>query len=169
MAQPRRLLDHPILGAIDISEPGYWDAEFAFAGKPITVDLNLEGGAVPDSALEALPKTLSDLESLDRAARVAMLESAHSGTSDAAAVLYLAHHHRALSRDDFHRAFGVEEPDPAHFGAVLPRFALVRVGLYPEREQRRILLDYCVDTDLTSYLLCVAFDAHGQAAVALES
>jgi hypothetical protein len=159
-----------MLGAIDPSAPGFWDTNVSFAGRVVTVDLTIEEPGLSTSVLRELPQSLSDLEPLDRAARAAILSDAQSGDDDAAAVLYLTHHHEVLSREDYQRLFGVMVPDLTDPGPLLRRLALVRVGLYPEQEDRRILLDYSIDPDATSYLLSVSFDSHDDVtAVDLES
>lgn len=159
---------HPLLGAIDLSKPGYWNAEVNFAGRVVNVDLTIEEPDLSTSALGKLPQSLRDLEPLDRAARAAILSDAQSG--DSAAVLYLTHHHDELSREEYHRLFGVTEPDLTDPAPLLRRLVLVRIGLYPAQDERRILLDYSIDPDTTNYLLCVAFDSGGHAvAVDLES
>ena len=85
-------------------------------------------------------------------------------------MLYLTHHHEELPPEDYRRLFGVSAPDLANPQPLLSRMALVRVGLYPENDDRRILLDYSIDPDTTNYLLCVAFNSVGKpVAVDLES
>lgn len=161
---------HPFLGVIDPSKPGYLHAEVTFAGRAITVDLTIEEPDLSSSVLAKLPQSLRDVEELDRAARAAILSDAQSGDDDAATVLYLTHHHDELSADDFQRLFGVTAPDLTNPEPALQRLALVRVGLYPEQDESRILLDYSIDPDSTNYLVCVSFDANGHAnAVDLES
>jgi hypothetical protein len=161
---------HPILGAIDPSVPGRWDADVNFGGRVVTVHLAIEEPELPPSALAELPQSLLDLEPFDRAARAAILSDAQSGDDDAASVLYLTHHHEVLSHEDYQRLFGVIAPDLANPQPLLSRLALVRVGLYPEQDDRRILLDYSIDPGTTNYLLCVSFDSDGQPiAVDLES
>jgi len=141
-----------------------------FRGRIVTVDLTIEEPGVPASVLGELPQSLGDLEPLDRAARAAILSDAKSGDDDAASMLYLTHHHEVLSPEDYHRLFGVAAPDLTNPEPLLSRLALVRVGLYPEQEDRRILLDYSIDPDTTNYLLCVSFDDDSQPiAVDLES
>jgi Protein of unknown function (DUF2004) len=161
---------HPLLGPIDPSKPGQWGAEVSFAGRTVTIDLTIEEPDLPPSSLEGLPQSLADVEALDRAARAALLSDAKSQDPDAAAVIYLTHHHTELSSETYLRLFGVQMPNLAAPAPLLERMKLVRIGLYPEDEDRRILLDYSIDPDMTHYLLCVAFDVAGQvSAVDLES
>ena len=161
---------HPILGAIDPTAPGFWDVDVTFGGRTVTVDLTIEESELPPSVLRELPQSLRDLEALDRAARAAILSDAQSGDDDAASALYLTHHYEVLSSEDYQRLFGVSAPDLANPQPTLSRLALVRVGLYPEQERRRILLDYSIDPDATNYILCVSFDSNGEPiAVDLES
>ena len=161
---------HPILGAIDPSETDYWEADVTFGGRSVSVDLTIEDPELEPSALAALPQSLNDIEPLDRAARAAILSDAQSEDDDAAAALYLTHHHEVLSAEDYLRCFGSTAPDLASPGAALARLKLVRVGLYPTEQDRRVLLDYSIDPETTSYLLCVSFDAGNQpVAIDLES
>ena len=161
---------HPILGAIDTSAPGFWDATIAFGGRTVTVDLTIDSSDVSAALIEDLPQTSNDLEPLDRIARVEILRDAQSGDDDAAAALYLTHHRDVLPPGEFQRLFGTADPDPANAEALLSRLVLVRVGFYPENEKSRVLFDYSIDSEATNYLLCVSFDSRGQpTAVDLES
>lgn len=161
---------HPILGTLDPSVPGFWEGEVTFGGRVVTVDMTIEEPELAAPALHGLPQSLADLEPLDRAARAAILADAEADDDDAAALLYLTHHHDVLPPEDYQRLFGVAAPDLVNPEPLLSRLVLVRVGLYPEQEDSRILLDYSIDPDTTQYLLCVSFDSDGEAvAVDLES
>jgi hypothetical protein len=161
---------HPILGAVEPSAPGFWDATVTFGGHAVRFDLTIDGSDLAAADLNDLPQKAEDLMSLDRKARAAILHDAQSGDEDAAAQLYITHHQSVLSASDFQRLFGTSRPDPADFAAILSRVVLVRVGLYPEDADRRVLLDYSIDPDATNYLLCVSFDSGGEpTAVDLES
>jgi hypothetical protein len=47
---------HPILGAVDPFEPGFWEADVAFGGRICHFDLTIEGSDVPDVPASALQK-----------------------------------------------------------------------------------------------------------------
>jgi len=161
---------HPILGTIDPSSPGFWDATITFAGRGIFFDLTIDGEELTAADLGDLPQQPEELEPLDRAARIAILADAQSGDEDAAAFLYVTHHQKVLSAEDFRRLFGTDRPDLGNVGPLLSRLVLVRVGLYPEDEDQRILLDYSIGPDVTDYLLSVSFNLNRQATgVDLES
>jgi hypothetical protein len=161
---------HPILGAIDPSVPGFWDTAITFDGRTVTFDLTVDGSDLASAELNNLPRKVEELEPLDRAARIAILQDARSGDDDSAAKLYITHHHDVLPRPDFARLFGTDTPDLAQPDALLSRLVLVRVGLYPENEDQPFLLDYSIDPDVTNYLLSVSFDSNRQPlAVDLES
>jgi hypothetical protein len=162
---------HPILGKLDPAAPGSWDATVAYGGRDVSVDLTIDGDGVTAAHLEALPQEVAELNDLDQAARLAILQDADSGDEDGAALLYITHHHRELSAPDFKRLFGTDRPDLASCKSLLSRLILVRVGLYPESEEAQILLDYSIiDPNATNYLLCVSFDSSRRpTAVDLES
>jgi hypothetical protein len=161
---------HPILGAFDPSASGFWDATVSFGGRDVIFDLTIDGSDVTAADVDHLPHKSEDLEPLDRAARLAILSDAQSGDDDSAATLYITHHQRELSAADFARVFGTNNPDLADSKTLLSRLVLVRIGLYPENEDRQILLDYSIDPEATNYLLCVSFDSSGHpTAVDLES
>ncbi len=82
----------------------------------------------------------------------------------------MTHHQRLLSSTDFARLFGTDRPDLQNLEPLLSRLILVRVGLYPEDEDQRILLDYAIDPDVTDYRLSVSFNLKRQpTGVDLES
>lgn len=163
-------IEHPILGSIDPSVPGFWDATVTFDGRDVEFDLTVDGSGLTPADIGSLPRRVEDLAPLDHAARLAILEDARSGDDDSAATLYLTHHHDALPGADFARLFGTDTPDLAEPDALLSRLVLIRVGLYPENEDRPFLLDYSIDPDATNYLLSVSFDSNRQPfAVDLES
>jgi hypothetical protein len=161
---------HPILGEIDPTGPGFWDATITFSGRGIFFDLTIDGEELTAADLGDLPQQPEDLEPLDRAARRAILEDAQSEDEDAAAILYVTHHQKVLPAGDFERLFGTARPDPGNLEPLLSRLVLVRVGLYPEDEDQRILLDYSIAPDVMDYLLSVSFNLKRQpTGVGLES
>ncbi len=161
---------HPILGAIDPSVPGFWHATVTFGGRAVRFDLTVDGPGLTFAAINDLPQRVEDLEPLDRAARLAILQDARSGDDDSATTLYITHHQSELSGADFVRLFGTGSLDLARPDELLLRLILVRVGLYPENEDQPLLLDYSIDPDATNYLLSVSFDSSRQPlGVELES
>jgi hypothetical protein len=163
-------VSHPILGTIDPTGPGFWDATITFAGRGVFFDLTIDGEELTAADLGDLPQQPEELEPLDRAARLAILEDARSGDEDAAAFLYVTHHQKVLSAGEFQRLFGTDRPDLTNLEPLLSRLALVRVGLYPEDEDQRILLDYSIGPDVTDYVLSVSFNLKRQpTGVSLES
>jgi hypothetical protein len=139
-------------------------------GHTVTLDLTIEGTGLTAADLSDLPQDSRDLLPLDRAARVAMVRDSNSGDEDAAATLYLSHHQSEFDTEELLRLFGTSTPSMADPAEMLSRLILVRVGLYPEDDDRRVLLDYSIDPNVTDYLLCVSFNAEGEpVAVDLES
>jgi|GEM_PF-1529946 len=163
-------ITHPILGPIDLAASRSWYVEVNFGGRTVIVDLTIETAGLPESALQGLPQELADLEPLDRAARAAIVADAKAVDEDSAAALYLTHHYDELETKIYQRLFGGAAPDLDNPEPYLSRLRLVRVGLYPESDTRRIVLDYSIDPDMTHYLLCVGFDsANKVVSVELES
>ncbi|MEZ5977710.1 MAG: DUF2004 domain-containing protein [Planctomycetota bacterium] len=162
---------HPLLGVVELGAPGFWMADIRYGARDVSIDLTIDGRDVTAAQIETLVPSVHEIERLDRAARLAILEDARSDPDDdPAAPLYVAHHHSELPSDEYERLFGTGRCDPAIFASALERLVLVRVGLYPESEDRRVLMDYSIDPDATDYLLCVGFDSEGRAvAVDLES
>lgn len=155
-------ITHPILGTINPSIPGSWEATVSFAGRAVGFDLSVEGHGLAADQLDHLPRTVEELALLDRAARLAILRDARSGDDDSAAMLYITHHRDVLPRPDFVRLFGTDTPDLEDPEPLLSRMILVRVGLYPENQDEPFLLDYSIDPDATNYVLSVSFDASRQ-------
>ena len=71
---------HPILGTIYPSSPGFCDATITFAGRDIFFDLTIDGEELTAADFGDLPQQAEELEPLDRAARLAILEDAQSET-----------------------------------------------------------------------------------------
>jgi hypothetical protein len=163
-------IQHPILGQLDPSIRGFWRKEVVFAERPIQFDLTIDRAGPLPPVLSGLPQKAEDLAPYDRAARLAIQRDAESGDEDSAANLYVTHHESELSAAQLQRLFDTDRPSAANRAAMLSRLLLVRVGLYPEENRAHVVLDYSIDPDFTHYLLCVSFDAAGQAtAVDLES
>lgn len=160
-------LAHPIWGSVDLAAPGLWQGELSYAGSSVSVELTLDAAGLSASSVESLPTSPTDLEPLDKAARALILSDAKSRDEDCASIIYLLHHAEVLSPEHYRRLFGVSTPDLDHPEPLLARLRLVRVALYPEHKERKIVLDYSIDPDFTHYLLCISFDANG-VAVALE-
>lgn len=149
---------HPILGPVDLSQPGYWATTVSHAGRDVTFSLVILEEGVTAEAIESLPRDVAEFEALDRAARRAILEDAESGGEDSSALLYLTHHHAEVPPGEFRRLFGADQPGPANLAELLARLVLVRVGLNPESRGGPIVLDYTIGKDVTDYVLCVSFE-----------
>jgi hypothetical protein len=162
-------VSHPLLGAIDPSGPGFWDATLSFAERDVMLDLTVEGSELTAAELEDVLKKAADLRGLDKRARKAIASDAE-GDEEAAAALYVSLHRDELSDEQLQQLFGTTDRKAVTPDALLSKLHVVRVGLYPENEDGQILLDYSLGEDVTNYLLCVSFDAEGDvAAVDLES
>ena len=74
----------------------------------------------------------------------------------------MTHHQKLLSPDDFKTPVRHRPPDLGDLEPLLSRLFLVRVGLYPEDEDQRLLLDYSIDPDVTDYVLSVSFNLKRQ-------
>lgn len=162
-------VSHPLLGTIDPSGPGFWEATTSFAEREVMLDLTLEGTDLAAGALEEVLRKLDDLEKLDKVARKAIRRDARDG-EDAAAALYVSLHRDELTDEQLEQIFGTADRAGVTAETLLSRLFVVRVGLYPESDDGQILLDYSLGEDVTNYLLCVAFDPDGSvSAVDLES
>lgn len=153
---------HPFFGTIDPATSDCCDTTVAVSGRTVTVDLTFDDPDQDEGALDGLPRTSAALEELDRLARDAIVRDAQSGENDSAGALYITHHYSEFGADEFERLFGLASPDLANALEMLARLVLVRIGLYPEQQDRQVLFDYSIDSDATNYLICVAFDSGGQ-------
>ena len=78
---------HQILGALETSAPGFWDAAINFGDRAISFELTIGGPALTAADLDDLPQKPEDLVPLDRTARAAILRDAQSEDEDSAAKL----------------------------------------------------------------------------------
>lgn len=152
-------VNDPLFGALDPKAPGSWNATRSHDGRDVAFDLTIAGKELALDALERALQRVSDLAPLDRAARAAIQRD--EDDEDAAANVYYDHHLEELEDADLVAVFGASDRDAIDRDAFLSKLVLVRVGLYPERPDSALLLDYSIGPDVTNYVLCVAFDAEG--------
>src|SRR5512144_469318 len=112
-------VQHPILGSVDPSAPGYWEAVVTFGGREVEFDLTLDEPGVTARDLQDLPQRPEDLAALDRAARAAIVEDARSDDENSSATLYLSHHEEVLPEVTRQRLFGTTAPSAADAEAML--------------------------------------------------
>ena len=160
----------PIFGTIDPSAPGFWLASVTFEGRAVEFDMTIDGVGMSATDVNSLPQRMDELVLLDRTARLAILDDAKSGYEDSATAVYLGHYRSVLSVVEFQRLFGTKSADLRDAETIFSRMILIRVGLYPEAEEYQVLLDYSIDPDTTSRILCVSFDSNRRlTAVDLDS
>jgi hypothetical protein len=160
---------HPLLGTIDSSTPGFWEATMSFADRDVVLDLTIEGTDLSPATLKDVLRRADDLAALDKLAAAAIRRDAKDG-EDAAAGMYVHHHLEELPDAHLEQLFGTSDREQITPETLLSRLFIVRVGLYPESDDGQILIDYSLGADVTSYLLCVSFDDAGKpTAVDFES
>jgi hypothetical protein len=163
-------LTHPLFGDIDLAAGDYWAAKSEHAGHPLKIDLNIEGGAVDAGDLERVMRLAGDLGTLDGVGRGALRADYDQGQHPEGVALYLTHHLDELDEVELAECFGTADRKVIDIVALLARLRLCRVGLYPNRPERGIVLHYSIGMDVTNYLLVVSFDATGDVVdVAMES
>lgn len=163
------VIEHPLFGTVDLATAGEWDAKLRFGGHEIDVTLTLDEPSSAPGEVEARLSLLDELTLRDREAREAMAGEA-TGGEDNASGLYIAHHRDELPQGEWEQLFGAIEPNDVDAECFLAQLQVVRVGLYPDAEDRCLLLDYTLPDGVTNYLLSVSFDHNGQLAdIEMES
>ena len=153
-------ISHPVLGRIDTSAPGHWEGTRTLLGRRVTIDLTLEEANASPAIINAALQLSEDARLLDEEARAALASDLEEG-DDAVSVIYVNNQLSELSDEELSNLFDddPENVDPEEF---LEKMQLVRLGIYPEETERHVLLDYSIGSDLTTYVLSVAFDRTGQ-------
>jgi hypothetical protein len=146
-------------GTIDHSVPGSWSAAQAYAGREVTFDLSIQHGHLDGVVLQGVLARVADLSALDAAARAALRRDLVA--EDSHVETYFDHHVAELDDAELLKLFGTAAREEIAVDSFFERLALVRVGLYPERADAQLLLDYSLGPDVTNYVLCLAFDAQG--------
>jgi hypothetical protein len=155
------LLAHALFGTVDSSAPGSWQATLTFSGRPVTVELVIDGNELPAESLASTLRLSDDIDSLDASARAALRRDLDQN-EDSAVGLYSCHHLDELSDSTLLGLFGVVERDTLDADGFLGRLTLLRIGIHPENAARSVVCDYSLGAELTDYLLVVSFGASGQ-------
>jgi hypothetical protein len=163
-------LTHPLFGDIDLAAGDYWAAEIEYAGHPVKIDLNIEGGAINAADFERVMHLAGDLATLDGLGRGALRADYDQGEHPEGVALYHTHHLDVLDEAELAKCFGTADRKAIDIAALLARLRLCRVGLYPKSPERGIVLDYSIGKEVTDYLLAVSVDTAGEVVeVAMES
>ncbi|MEQ9536613.1 MAG: DUF2004 domain-containing protein [Deltaproteobacteria bacterium] len=131
-------------------------AEVLRGGRTVCVSIEMESDSVDPATLTSLYDKTSDLDSLEKRARSALVAALNNG--DASLSLYLDHHRKELGNLI------------ASDAALVERLVLVNVTLYPEDPQESVWLDFSIAPQDTQYVILVAFTSElALSRIAMES
>jgi hypothetical protein len=66
-------ITYPLFGDVDPRVSQYWEVTVTFAGRPVTIDLNIDDADIAKAQVQRVSELAEDLASLDRIARAALL------------------------------------------------------------------------------------------------
>ena len=124
--------------------------------KPISLDLNFEATTISKEKLSLVKKVLTNLSDYRHLTHGALLEDAKD--EDGITREYLAFHLEELAETELKALLNNVSSERKRRKRVFKLLHLNRIGFYPEDAENYAVFDYTIGTDLTDYVLVVAFN-----------
>lgn len=159
---------HHLFGLIDVAEDNYWDAEISLRDKAVDLDLNTDLGVITEESMQRVDWFIENLAAVEETARQLIRQEYQEANGESRC--YQSHHLAEISNEDFEAFVGVPKPASNDLDGFLSLCYLKRLGLYVENPDQFAIVDFTIGTDMTDYILSVAFDSTGAArSVSMES
>lgn len=143
----------PPFGELDTeSIEEYIDAKLEVNGGLVDIDLNFDGSVISVKEMDILKGFIENLGTYDKSNKN-YIENDYTDKNGDTVKEYLQHHLDLVEED------GLDDEDAEK--RLLEKLHLVRVGLYPDKEDGFATFDYSLGRDVTDYLVVILTDKQG--------
>ncbi|MBC7948634.1 MAG: DUF2004 domain-containing protein [Chitinophagaceae bacterium] len=149
----------PHFGELDLdSLEEYNDVDIEFKGQPVQIDLNFEGKTITPKRLDVVKHFIGQLLEHDER----NLKEIRKDYEDGDTVKeYIDHHLEEVGPEEYDGVIDFEDETKTPQEQLLSALRLVRIGLYPDSEDKFAIFDYSIGQELTQYLVVVNTDEKG--------
>ena len=138
----------------------YYDTNINFNSTQVQVDLNFGGETIAPEKLELAGRFIDNIRihDINNRKRIEVDFNDEDGETVGA---YIQHHLEELNPADLAELIGGNVKTDEKPGLLLKKLRLVRVGVYPEREDHFGVFDYSFGEEFTNYLVVIFTDENG--------
>jgi len=151
----------PHFGHIDSdSLEEFYDVDIPFAETEIQIDLNFDNKIIDLERLEAAKQFIENIRIHDLN-NLKYIESNYIDKEGGTIKFYLEHHLEELGDEELSTLIDLNSKSTDHEKQLLKKLHLIRVGLYPDSENKFATFDYSIGKELTDQLLVIVTDKNG--------
>lgn len=152
----------PHFGQIDPSNlDEYYDTDIEYSDGEIQIDLNFENKTIDGKKLDSIKKFIEKIGDFDKKNKK-YIEQDYKDENCDTVKTYVQHHLEDLGEDELGDLVDFNKKSVHPEIQLMKSLKLVRVGLYPDREDHFAVFDYSIDPDLTQYLVVITTDENGK-------
>ena len=152
----------PHFGQVDAdSLEEYTDVEIEFKGEEVRIDLNFENTRIDTKRLDVVRRFIENLDKLDKQNKVYIDQDFNDEDCDTVKS-YLEHHIDEIPPEDLDQLIDSNDTTQERILRLKDKLHLVRVGLYPDSEDRFAIFDYSIGREITQYLVVINTDQNGE-------
>ena len=146
-------------GKINIDNPeDYYDATINIAGAFIELNLDFDGQATNLKQLKKLESLIEGLAELDQKNRAFFLENYNKEELGDEMRFYCKLCLERIKADELGTIIDLNADSDAINKQILEKMSLLRIGFIPQDNENFIVFDYCIDPELTNYMLVVFYN-----------
>jgi hypothetical protein len=151
----------PFFGSVDTdSVDEYYDIEINFQGRQVQLDLNFESNKIDVKRLEKVKTFIANLDQYDANNKNAIEQDYQDEDCDTTKT-YVEWHLKELDEEDLSALINFDDTSISPEIQLLKKLHLVRLGLYPDSEEKFAVFDYSINKDITDDLVVVFTDENG--------
>jgi Protein of unknown function (DUF2004) len=152
----------PHFGQIDVANlDEYYDVEIQFGSEGVQIDLNFENKTIDQNRLDAAKKFIDKISDFDIVNKK-YIESDYNDEECDTVRTYVEHHLEEIAQDELSKLVDFKNKTIKPDKQLMKKLRLVRVGLYPDKEDQFAIFDYSIGKDLTNYLVVINTDENGK-------
>lgn len=137
-----------------------YSVDIDLKGDKIRMDLNFENNTIDASTLNKVKIFIENIEHFYERSKTYILDD-YNNKEGETVKSYLEHHLEVVDKDKLSTLINFADTAIEPEQQLLTKLKVVRIGLYPDKEDRFAVFDYSIGKDITNYLVVIYTDGDG--------
>jgi hypothetical protein len=138
----------------------YYDVDIDLNGLEIQIDLNFERKSIDSKRLDIAKQFIENISEFDKKNKKYIEQDYNDEESDTVKT-YVGHHLNEVGKDELSDLVNFDDEVTNPEIQLIKALQLVRVGLYPDSEEKFAIFDYSIGRELTQYLVVIKTNENG--------
>ena len=139
----------------------YYDVDIDFDGQQIQIDLNFENNSINTKRLDIVKQFIDSISEFDKKNKK-YIENDYADEDCDTVRTYVDHHLEEIGKDELSGLVDFANDSISPAMQLMKSLRLVRVGLYPDSEDKFAIFDYSIGQELTQYLVVINTNEKGK-------